>query len=194
MKTITEQGKKKSEKLAVASKYYLLAMLLSFLGWLWETAYVSAAKHRFCDRGFMLLPFCPIYGGTLLVTFFLLGTPNERRGLLKNVRNAAVGYALYIAFAFLIPSFAELFVGLFFDKAFHVRLWNYSSRPLNLGGYVCVPVSLAWAAAITLFMRFVFPHLKNTVFRISNTAANVAGALLLIAMLADFAFGFLGLL
>ena len=36
--------------------------IYSFLGWAWESAYVSVKEHRFVNRGFVTGPLCTIYG------------------------------------------------------------------------------------------------------------------------------------
>lgn len=148
------------------SRYYLLTVLLSFLGWCFETGYLYLRWGEVYDCGFMTLPFCPIYGCTLIAIYWIMGTPNEPRGILKNVQPALLRYFLYFALAFFIPSVMEYMVGLFFDKTFHLRLWNYKGAPYNLDGYVCLPVSLIWAGLIFLFMRFLFLPLKKLVGKI----------------------------
>lgn len=187
----TDSREKYKKNFVTLGKYYLLYMLLAFLGWVWEVFYVRFEIGQFVDRGFMWLPFCPIYGTALLSAYFLLGTPNEGRGILKNVRNPVARYALYALFAFLIPTICELFVGLFFDKVLGVMLWNYSDMPLNFGGYICLPVSLVWSVAITLFMRFAFVPLKRQVFRIPDNLSLFLAAALFCAMCADVAVNFI---
>ncbi|MFR2786805.1 MAG: putative ABC transporter permease, partial [Blautia caecimuris] len=36
--------------------------IYSFLGWVWETFYVSTKHGEFVNRGFVSGPFCTIYG------------------------------------------------------------------------------------------------------------------------------------
>ena len=44
-----------------------------FLGWVWETCYVSVLKAKWVNRGFMRGPFLPIYGsGAIVVLIFTL--------------------------------------------------------------------------------------------------------------------------
>ena len=59
-------------------RYFILGAVLAFLGWLWETALMFALTGEYYDRGFMTLPFCPIYATGILGAYFLLGTPKER--------------------------------------------------------------------------------------------------------------------
>ena len=43
-------------------QWFLFFFIYCFLGWCWETAYVSIRKRQFVNRGFMQGPFLPIYG------------------------------------------------------------------------------------------------------------------------------------
>lgn len=153
------------------SRYLLLTVVLSFLGWCFETGYLWLRTGNVYDSGFMTLPFCPIYACALMGTYFLMGTPHEPKGILKGVAPAPLRYALYFALAFFIPSVLEYLVGLFFDTAFSMRLWDYTGAPYTLNGYVCLPVSLAWAGLIFAFMRLGFLPIKNLVGKIPKPLA-----------------------
>lgn len=185
----TEQTQKAEEKYGV-SRYFLLTMLLSFLGWAFETTYVWILSGRLHNQGFMTLPFCPIYGCSLIVVYFLVGTPDHGGLLLKNVTKKANRYPLYVLFAFLIPSLAELLVGAFFDYTFHLTLWSYSTMPMNFRGYVCLPVSLAWLALIFLFMKFLFPPLRNAIGKIPAPIARTLAFCLLFIVAVDASLNF----
>lgn len=179
-----EKTSVKTEKYGIG-RYVLLTLLLSFLGWLFEMALVFFMSGKWQDRGFLTMPFCPIYGCSILIAYFLAGTPDEGRGLLKPVHNKAVRYLLYLGIAFLLPTLAELVVGVFFDKIFDVWLWDYSSLPMNYEGHVALPVSLAWTALLFLFMKFLFLPLKRLVGKIPKTLANVLALLFVLAVAAD---------
>ena len=153
------------------SSYYLLTVVLSFLGWCFETGYVYLRWGKWSDCGFMTLPFCPIYGCTLMAVYWVMGTPHQARGILKRVQPNILRYVFYLGLAFLIPSIMEWLVGYFFDNVFHLRLWSYKDMPYNVNGYVCLPISLIWAGLIFLFMRFLFLPLKGAVGKIPTLLA-----------------------
>lgn len=153
------------------SRYFLLTTLLSFLGWCFETGYLWLRTGNVYDSGFMTLPLCPIYGCCLVAIYLLMGTPHKPKGILKDVAPAPLRYALYLALAFFVPSTLEYLVGLFFDKTFSMRLWDYTGAPYNLDGYVCLPVSLAWTGLIFVFMRFGFLPLKRLIGKIPKPLA-----------------------
>ena len=131
------------------------------------------------------MPFCPIYGISLIIVYFLLGTPHKGRGILKNVKNPFKRHVLYLLFAFLVPTAAELLVGFVFDVFFDTWLWRYRGLPLNFRGYISLPISLAWMALVFLFMRFLFAPLKRFVFKFPKSFAIVLAAMLLIASVMD---------
>jgi uncharacterized membrane protein len=125
--------------------------------------------------------------------YLLLGTPTEGRGILKNVENPFRRYSLYLAFAFLIPTAAELLVGFVFDRFFDTWLWNYTGLPFNFRGYISLPISLAWMGLIFLFMRFLFSPIKNAVFCIAPKTAIILAAVLVTAVAIDLVFSFLSI-
>jgi uncharacterized membrane protein len=160
----TSEKTKTKNRAYGADKWILLFFALSFIGWAYETVYMLLCSGEFQDRGFMSLPFCPIYGVSITAAYLLLGAPDgdgERGLLLRKVNGKWGRYVLYCLFAFLIPSIAELAVGWVFDKRFHTTLWDYSGIPLNIGGYVCAPVSFAWALMLFAFMKWCFLPLKK---------------------------------
>ena len=182
---------KKQYKLHYIANYILLTATLSFIGWLYEVLLVRVRFGHWSNRGFLWLPFCPIYGLTLTFVYFFMGTPNEKHGILKNIENPTLHTTLYLFFAFIIPTAAELFVGLLFDKAFHISLWSYSSAPLNFHGYISLPISLLWSALIYLFMRFFFLPLKKWVFRLPNKISIMLATLLITSVFADIIIQFI---
>ena len=58
--------------LAEIQRYFLFMMAISILGWGMEVACKYLEFHRFINRGFLIGPYCPIYGvGAVLIVLFL---------------------------------------------------------------------------------------------------------------------------
>ena len=52
--------------------YFLLFMVYSIAGWLMEVICKLISDHKFINRGFLIGPYCPIYGwGALLMQLLL---------------------------------------------------------------------------------------------------------------------------
>ncbi len=167
------------------ARWLILTAVLSFLGWLYEVLLVRVKYGRWSNRGFLFLPFCPIYGITLVTVYFFIGTPKEKRGVLKNIQNPYLHTALYLLFASLVPTIAELFVGFVFDVTFHLSLWNYAKMPANFHGYISLPVSVFWSGLIYIFMRFFFQPLRKIIDKIPPKIAVIATMVLLFSVIVD---------
>ena len=174
-----------SGKLGQASRGILLFFTISLMGWVGETVYAFFLTGRFCDRGLLTLPFCPIYGASVLGLWLLVGTPAEGGLLLRRCRRGVLRVSLYILFSALIPTVFELVTGAFFHRLFDLRLWDYSDKPLQLGGYICLPFSILWGLLIPPLMGLLFPKLKSGLERIPERAATLLAGGLLLSSLTD---------
>ena len=105
--------------------YFLLFMIYSIAGWVLEVALKYKDHKRFMDRGFLIGPYCPIYGyGALLITILL---------------NKYKDDPITLFFMTIITSgFLEYFTSWVMEKLFKARWWDYSKRKFNLNGRVCL--------------------------------------------------------
>ena len=46
------------------------------------------------------------------------------------------------------------------EKLFHQRWWDYSDKPFNLGGYICLKFSIAWGFACLFVVDILHPTVK----------------------------------
>ena len=57
---------------ALVENYILLFFVTAMLGWVMEVVCKLIQFHRFINRGFLIGPYCPIYGfGSVLITLLL---------------------------------------------------------------------------------------------------------------------------
>lgn len=179
-----------------AEALFLTGVLISFLGWLWEMLCAALILQSPNDRGFLILPFCPIYGISVIAIYLLFHTPKDMSLFGKEIlkKNSILRYISYYFFAGLFATLFELLTGFFFDKVFHIRLWNYKDYFGNIGGYVALFPSLGWGIAITVFMRLVFHPLFHMIKKYSKRTLNVLFWLFLSLLLTDATFNFSHLL
>ena len=134
------------------SLYHILAFFLiySCLGWCVEVVYAAATTGQLVNRGFLNGPVCPIYGfGMILVLFFL--TPLEDNLLL-----------LYLG-GVILPSALELVGGWALYKLYRTRWRDYTDKPFNIGGYVCLEFSLMWGVGAMVMVKVIHPTLAALV-------------------------------
>lgn len=131
---IAKKDKRKSEKMIGQYSVYqwiLFFYVYSFLGWIFESAYVSLLKRKWVNRGFLRGPFLPIYGGGAVMMLFV-SYPFKSNLLLT--------YFAGVAGATLL----ELVTGILMESIFKIRYWDYSKQPFNYKGYICLSSSAAW--------------------------------------------------
>lgn len=131
--------------------YHLIAafIIYSVLGWFVESAYMSFCNHRLTNRGFAKGPFCPIYGFGAVIGYLVL--------------NPLSGHyvTLYLTGAFLATTF-EYLVGIMMQKLLGEVWWDYTEKPMNYKGIICLESTIAWgfyAVIITMFLHKRVLHL-----------------------------------
>lgn len=112
--------------------YFWAFFIFSFVGWVSQVLFAMVRDRRYVNRGFLNLPFCPVYGLSAVLIHFLL----------LPFRNLTV---ILIA-SWVIGTGMELMTGLLLEKIFRQKWWDYSDLPHNFRGYVCLKFSVLWAA------------------------------------------------
>ena len=92
---------------------------------------------------------------------------------------------IYFIAVTVLSTLAELIIGGIF-KLSGVPLWDYSEKPLNLFGVVCLSYSLLWGAMITTFMALCWKPVDRLFARIPKRTAFIASLTLLFATFIDF--------
>lgn len=130
----------------IFSFYYiaLLFFIYSFLGWCIEVSFVAITLGRIENRGFLHGPGCPIYGIGML-------------GVLSTVLPLKENWILLFLGGMVVCTLVELIGGWALDKIFHMRWWDYSDKPLNINGYVCLSFSIMWGMGVLIVVKFVHP-------------------------------------
>lgn len=155
-----------------ATQWVFFFFVYCFLGWLWETAYVSVRTRKWVNRGFMHGPFLPIYGSGAIV--ILLSTLGVRDNLLL----------IYI-FGMIGSTVLEYFTGAAMQKLFGVRYWDYSKNRFNLNGHICLFVSLAWGCFSILLVRVIHPPVEDMVLAIPKQIVDVMTMALIVVTAVD---------
>ena len=132
----------------------------SFFGWCLEVVYCSVNTGEFVNRGFLNGAACPIYGFGAGFLIFCL-TPVQDNLLLLYLGSVVIG------------SLLELIGGFLLKKIFHMTWWDYSSQPMNIGGYICLKFSLAWGVAGVMLMNVIHPLIVDVILIIPGVLFNV---------------------
>lgn len=145
-------------------------MIYAVIGWCSEVAYATLDTGKFINRGFLNGPYCPIYGcGVLLVIVVL--TPLKSNLLI-----------LYLG-SVLLTSLIEYITGYILEKAFHNKWWDYSDKPYNIKGYICLKFSLFWGFACSFIVLILHP----IIFEFIQAMPDILGIVILCVIVGCFA-------
>ncbi len=125
------------------SRYLLLFMAASFIGWLYEIACMKLIFGIYADRGVLHLPLCPIYGFGLLILMALFGKVKST--------------FLLFAGSTLLTTGIELSVSYIMEYVFHTSLWSYEGWPLNFQNRISLISSCIFGLMALLNLKVIKP-------------------------------------
>ena len=166
MKKIDKDLQKKIEQ------YFLLFVIYSVIGWVFEVIVLAIYEHDLVNRGLLIGPYCPIYGfGFLLIDLCL-----------KKYKDKP---ALLFVMAMIIATILEYLTSLLLEVVFGIQLWDYSKNFLNLNGRVCLTASLAFGVLAVLIVYKVNPAIVSKIEKIPETVLKYLTMVIGVIMLLD---------
>ena len=161
--------------------YFITYLILySFAGWILESVCKTVEQRKFVNSGFLNGPFCPIYGFGAIIMLLCLNFLKEKPIL------------LFIA-AFFILSIWEYLVGLFLEKVFKTKYWDYSHLKFNIQGRVCLKNSLFWGVLGVAFICCIHPFIDRYIKIIPINILLYIDIIIGIAILVDLVFSIIAI-
>lgn len=152
-------------------------LIYCFLGWVWESCYVSIRQKKWINRGFMHGPLLPIYGSGAVIVL-LAALPFK-----GNV------FAVYIA-GMISATILEYCTGAAMEAIFKVRYWDYSNKKFNLNGHICLFCSLGWGFFSIAMVYCLHEPFEQMVLSIPENVLSPVVFILMMIAAADFAISF----
>ncbi|MDO4787951.1 MAG: putative ABC transporter permease [Johnsonella sp.] len=137
-------------------EWLIFFYIYSFLGWCFESAYVSLTEKKPVNRGFLRSPLLPLYGNGACIMLFI-AMPSRSSHLLTYLIGA------------LGATLLELITGIGMEGIFKVKYWDYSNKKYNYKGVICLSSSLFWGA-LTLILIDVMQPRVETLLRYADPA------------------------
>ncbi len=150
---------------------FLLFIIYSVTGWIIEVIATYPDTKCFVNRGFLIGPYCPIYGNCAIAMILLL----------HNIKDPILLFILSI----IICSVGEYVTSYLMEKLFHARWWDYTKNKFNLNGRICLVNSLAFGVLGFLLIKFVNPFVVGLITKLSPTIMNILFYTILILFLID---------
>lgn len=147
-------------------------IIYAFIGWCTEVSYAALDRGIFVNRGFLNGPYCPIYGCGVVIVVAVL-TPLKENLLI-----------LFIG-SFLLTSILEYITGYLLEKVFHNQWWDYSDKPFNIHGYVCLKFSIYWGLACTFIMDVLHPIIYKGITRMPHIVGMILICIIMTVFFVD---------
>lgn len=155
-------------------KLFWVFFIGSFAGVLIEQAWCMIRYGFFEPRvGLVYGPFNLVYGIGAWALTAALYTYRNRSKLFSFLGGALVG------------SGVEYLCSLFQEMVFGSASWDYSGRPFNLNGRICLLYSVYWGILGVIWIKSIYPRLAALILKIPNRIGRPLTAALAVFMLVN---------
>lgn len=147
-------------------------VIYSFLGWILESIVRTICERRIINTGFLIGPFCPIYGfGAIIMILFLDRFKNN--------------IFLLFFISIIILTLWEYIVGVLLEKLFHTKYWDYSDHKCNYKGRICLTNSIAWGVLGVLFINYIHPFMIQILGHVDFMYIAIIATIIAVILLID---------
>lgn len=151
---------------------FLLFLTYSIIGWMIEVTFVSLSSKKFINRGFLIGPYCPIYGcGGLAISLLL--------------KNYTSDYIVTFVLSSVIASVIEYITSFLMEKLFKARWWDYSKKKFNINGRVCLLNSIFFGFIGTIMLCFLTPKFTEWIGLIPQNIKYIISSILAVIFITD---------
>lgn len=135
----------------------------SIMGWVIEVVFrrffsANNSKRKWINPGFLIGPYIPIYGFSLVILFTFSFIPVE---FIHN----SIGQKLVL---FVLMSIAvtglEYLAGIVFIKGMNIKLWDYSKEWGNIKGIICPRFSTYWMLLSAIYYFVIHPRVIGSLY------------------------------
>ena len=154
------------------SVYFILFIIYAMIGWFIEIINGLIQTKKFVNRGFLIGPYCPIYGvGGILITLLLS----------KYYDDPIVLFFMGIA----VCGILEYLTSYIMEKFFKARWWDYSQRKFNLNGRVCLGTIIPFGILGLMVTYVTNPFLLGKLELIPEMWLNIVSGILFAIYVVD---------
>ena len=147
-------------------------VIYSFLGWVLESIVRTICEKKLINTGFLIGPFCPIYGFGAMIMILLLD-------YFKN------NIILLFISSLIILTLWEYVVGVLLEKLFKTKYWDYSNHRFNYKGRICLTNSIAWGVLGVLFIKYIHPFIIDILSYVNFSYISIIATIIAIILLID---------
>ena len=180
---------KKSGNLTNLSKYYLIFMIYSIVGWCYEVFLeVVVYKWGFSNRGILFGPYCPVYGFGALIFIFCFYKLIKNKKILNKIILIPViflGCMISATVLELITSYiCELFTGSW--------PWQtYLDYKINFQGRIALSPSIRFGIGGVVFLYLIQPLIDKLLNKLGERYLYIFSLIIFILFVIDMIYTFI---
>lgn len=135
---------------------FLVFIIYSIIGWVLEIISCYRIDHRIINRGFLIGPYCPIYGVGAIIMTILIRPSNDI-------------FAIFLK-AMAICSILEYITSYLMEKMFKTRWWDYSKKPFNINGRICLETMVLFGLGGVAIIAWSNPIIYGVIYSLNHIA------------------------
>ena len=141
--------------------YFTLFIIYSILGAIIENIYCSYKQKKIIlNRGFLIGPYCPVYGITAILMVFFLK---------EYEKDIFILFFMSIVYA----SIVEYVTSYLMEKIFNARWWDYSNKKYNVEGRICLENSIMFGICGVVLIKYINPFILSTIELVPTNIFNI---------------------
>lgn len=166
--------------------YIMLFAIYSVIGWIMEITLGFIEKRKFVNRGFLIGPYCPIYGfGGVAITILL-------RNFMITIDAVSLVDSIWISTIVImcICGILEYITSYVMEKLFHARWWDYNNFKFNINGRICLETLIPFTIIGQIILRYASPAFINILSNIPEIWLHILTGTFLVIFITDIAISY----
>ena len=175
--------------MAKAYALIMIAVTVSFLGFVVENVWLGLTK-GYMDNRNMMLPFLLGYGVAMLAIYLLFGTPQHLRicGVAISLQSKTSQLLVYFLLVMVCIYVGEILLGTVVEKTCQIQWWDYSRLPLHITRYTSIPTSAGFSVMVVTFMNKIFLPLYESFLNWDYKRLKYTAIILLVLLVGDYVY------
>ena len=166
--------------------YIIIFAIYSVIGWIMEITLGLISKRKFVNRGFLIGPYCPIYGfGGVVITILL-------SNFMKTIDQVSLIDSIWISTIVImcICGVLEYITSYVMEKLFHARWWDYNNFKFNINGRICLETLIPFTIIGQIILRYASPVFINILSNIPEIWLHILTGCFIVIFITDMSISY----
>lgn len=144
------------EKISFHDIFYIF-LFGCFFGWIVEGIWSYLKRGILLNHSALVIgPFNIVYGVSAVVLTIMLFRVKEKK------------YIEIFGISFAVGTVLEYIMSFLMEKMLGFVAWNYSKKPFNINGRVCLMYSIFWGILGIVWIKLIYPRLKKIISKFNK--------------------------